>query len=203
MTSYDVLAQLQLGHTGGVAAVAFSPSGTYLATGGLDSKVCVWTLSNQKLYHIFGGSEPVLSLAWLPNREDTLICGSQDGAICVLRVSPSISSAQDSLDKRFPVEHLAMRGVHLAAGAQQELTIWKHEKYGQTWRRVIDLPEPPKTSHNERREILVTSIHWTKTRSHRSMLLVTYMHHGVFGLEFDLNVSAQWLYTQTEFLPLP
>ena len=39
---YEILSRLSDGHTGGVAAVAFSPHGTYLATAGLDS-LTGWT----------------------------------------------------------------------------------------------------------------------------------------------------------------
>lgn len=85
---YKILARLSDGHTGGVAAVAFSPNGTHLATAGLDSKVCIWTVSDQNLLHICRGSVPALSLIWLQNQEDTLLCGTEDGAICVIRITP-------------------------------------------------------------------------------------------------------------------
>ena len=85
---YEILSRLNGGHTGGVAAVAFSPRGTYLATAGLDSRVCIWTLSDQKLSHMVRGSKRVLCLVWLQNQDDTLLYGIEDGGICVLRITP-------------------------------------------------------------------------------------------------------------------
>ncbi len=41
------------------------------------------------------------------------------------------------------------------------------------------LPDPPKLSKDVRKEVIVTSLHWTSTEQHGPLLLVTYMHHGV------------------------
>ena len=83
---YVPLASLEGAHSSGVAAVAFSPNGLYLATAGLDCKLCVWKLSDQEIFHSFSCNSPILSLAWLPDSDSTLIFGAQDGSISTLEL---------------------------------------------------------------------------------------------------------------------
>ena len=113
---YEILAGLSDGHTGGVAAIAFSPFGTYLATAGLDSQVCIWTLSNQRLLHVVRGSRPALSLVWLESQEDSLLFGIEDGAILVLRITPVSAS---SVAFRVPSKlQIAQPSSHTVLGSQ-------------------------------------------------------------------------------------
>ena len=77
-----------LGHTGGVAAVAFSPDGRLLASAGFDAKVCVWGVADCRLLHAFVGAAAILSITWVANSEDTLICGMQDGSLFQLEIGP-------------------------------------------------------------------------------------------------------------------
>lgn len=53
------------GHYGGVAAVAFSPDGKRLATGGRDTMVRVWQVSGGKKIAEFGKSRGVQSRDWI------------------------------------------------------------------------------------------------------------------------------------------
>lgn len=78
---------LEDGHTQGITAVAFSRDGVYLATAGLDGRVCIWNTDDGKLLHMYKGSSPVLSLAWVPSGEEALLFGTRDGNIGLLTVS--------------------------------------------------------------------------------------------------------------------
>ncbi|PIL36028.1 hypothetical protein GSI_01688 [Ganoderma sinense ZZ0214-1] len=78
-------------HDVGVASLAFSMHGTFLATAGLDGKVCVWDVEARQLFRTFVGKTAVLALAWLPNGEDTILVGYQDGNVTIL----SMTSFQD------------------------------------------------------------------------------------------------------------
>lgn len=86
---YEEAARLQRGLRGGVSAVAFSADGTYIAIAGMqDPKVYIWRVEDSKLLHTYTGSRsPFLSLEWMPERSDMILCGSSDGHISMLRFS--------------------------------------------------------------------------------------------------------------------
>ena len=75
------------GHSDAVAAVAFSPNGLLLASGGLDGRVCVWDVRSSKLLYAFSGKSAVLSLLWLEISNENLVCGMADGTIASLAIS--------------------------------------------------------------------------------------------------------------------
>ena len=93
------------------------------------------------------------------------------------------------------MEYLAVKGNYLASGAHAEVAIWclssdskcSYHPVPSTpyiidllgeWWHLLDLGPPPKNSYNENREVLVTSVHWTMSKSRNPLLLVTYLHHG-------------------------
>ncbi|KAI0708453.1 WD40-repeat-containing domain protein, partial [Earliella scabrosa] len=158
--------------------VAFSPQGTYVATGGLDGAVNFWRAHDGKLLHRFEGTAPVLSLAWVPSGEETLLFGTKIGDIGMLTVSTADFSMNGFNAHNFPIEKLAIMGDYVASGAFGELKVWQWRPLDGRFALEYELPEPPTTSHNEHQEVLVTSLHWTGTE-HHPQLMVTYMYHGV------------------------
>ena len=75
------LKQRLSGHTGEVAAVAFSPDGHTLATAGQDTMVRLWNLSTRKLRATLPGhNDRVSSLAFSPDGR-TLATGSDDKTV--------------------------------------------------------------------------------------------------------------------------
>ena len=92
----------ELGHKKGVTSLAFSANGSYLASGGLDAKVCIWSTSMQKLLHSVKVSVAVLSLDWGKRGEDFLLCGLDDGTLVsivltpVCELSPECTTATDA-----------------------------------------------------------------------------------------------------------
>ena len=85
------------GHSGGVAALCFSPDGEQLVSAGLDSKVCIWRMSDGCLLHTFQGVSPVLSLTWTTSA--TLLCGGGDGSI--VAIHPTEVSVYFHISARF------------------------------------------------------------------------------------------------------
>ncbi|KAH9895966.1 WD40-repeat-containing domain protein, partial [Cubamyces lactineus] len=167
-------------HVGGVVAVAFSPEGNYIATAGIDRKVCIWAITEEDPLHILDGRSTTLSLAWEPSpHEAVLLIGMQDGTVSLDELMQGRLRAQALPGHHAPVECLAISSseLRLASGAHHELFVWKN--VSDHWTPIFDLGAPPLTSHTEHRQVVVTSVHWTTTKTHGRVLLVTYMHHGV------------------------
>ncbi|RPD53261.1 WD40 repeat-like protein [Lentinus tigrinus ALCF2SS1-7] len=176
---YKQKVHLNNGHTRGITAVAFSPKGTYVATAGLDGHVCIWRVSDGKLLYRFSGISPVLSITWT-GCEESLLFGTKDGNILLLSVCKALNdfSMRGFWAHKYPVEHLAMSGARVASGAFGELKVWQWRDKEQRFVCQVQLPEPPKTSHNEHKEVIVTSLHWMGS-TQQPLLVVTYMFHGV------------------------
>ncbi|RDX40495.1 WD40 repeat-like protein [Lentinus brumalis] len=175
---YVKAGHLEGGHTSGVAALAFSPNGKQVASAGLDSNLCIWNIADMRLIHNFRGASAILSLAWVPEEPGTLVCGSEDGSISVVDTSADTLHARTfPRSHRFPVEHLAYKNGLLASGAHEDVAIWSRGSDGR-WTHLCDLDVPPVNSNNKDRDVLVTSLHWTRSPKHKSLLLVTYLYHG-------------------------
>lgn len=84
------------GHTKGVTSLSFSAHGLYLASGGLDAKICIWNASTQKLLHSIEVSMAVLSLDWVKRDEDILLCGLQDGTMVSVLLTSVGAPLQES-----------------------------------------------------------------------------------------------------------
>ncbi|KAH9847484.1 WD40-repeat-containing domain protein [Lenzites betulinus] len=173
------------GHRDAVTTVAFSPSGSFLASGGLDGRVCVWEIGSGKLLHVFAGKSPVLSVVWL-DLDERMVCGMQDGTIASLAISPTLIRLEGFLAHRYPVERLAFKGAYLASGAHKEVKVWSRvspsDSIG-TWTLVASLNAPKRSSYTTACDIMVTSLHWTLSPSHPLVLLVTYLNHGIVAFD--------------------
>ena len=77
------LGTVGLRHTGDVQAVAFSPDGKHLASGGADLGIRVWDLATGKLLRTLEGhSAPVRSLTFIKRDQGTIfVSAGQDGSI--------------------------------------------------------------------------------------------------------------------------
>ena len=81
--------QLEGGHSQGVACLAFSPDMTILASGGIEGNICIWDVKSTKLLASCKekNSAGVLSCTWKPGRDDSLLCGLQDGFVVELTIT--------------------------------------------------------------------------------------------------------------------
>lgn len=81
---HEPLFPLKGGHTSGVNVIAFSPTGIFLASGGEDHTLVVWSVKDGTMIQRMLVTSPVLSLAWHPGRRSTLFFGCLDGIVCVI-----------------------------------------------------------------------------------------------------------------------
>ncbi|KAI0709982.1 WD40-repeat-containing domain protein [Earliella scabrosa] len=144
-----------------------------------DVKVYIWRVADNKLLHTYTGSNrSVLSLEWLPDRTDTVLCGSQGGYISMLRFTSAIARVAGFWAHDYPIERLAAKGVHLVSGAHSEVKIWKQVRH-EEWEQIGELRGPSADVKTADEDMIVMGIHWTRTRVHASVVIITYMHHGI------------------------
>ncbi|EMD32308.1 hypothetical protein CERSUDRAFT_77601 [Gelatoporia subvermispora B] len=82
----------------------------------------------------------------------------------------------------YPVECLAFNGTHLASGAHKELKVWALKSNG-SWVMMANINPPRCSSYTTACDIIVTSLHWTSITSYPSVLVMTYMSHGIAAFE--------------------
>ncbi|KAI1788020.1 WD40-repeat-containing domain protein [Ganoderma leucocontextum] len=188
---YKESVRLVNGHTDGITTASFSPKGNLLATGGMDGRVCFWRVQDGELLYSHEGDCPVLSMVWLPMAEYALMCGTKHGNIITVTITHALDdfALNGFWAHNYPIECLASSADRVASGAHGELKVWK-------WSAAAELPEPPTTLYNDHHEVLVTSLHWTPSDSHASLLMVTYMFHGVYLFE-----TTRW--NRVRSIPLP
>ena len=99
---YEEKATLASGHNRGITCVAFSPHGQYLASGGLDNRICIWSIDTFTLLHVVCGTSPVLSLVWEPPKDDTVFCGLADGSVATIQISIVSTQRQHRAQNSIP-----------------------------------------------------------------------------------------------------
>ncbi|KAI0695270.1 WD40-repeat-containing domain protein [Cerioporus squamosus] len=178
---YAELARLPGGHNGAITVISFSPRATYLATAATDDKICIWEAASRKLLHRYHGSSYALCLAWMPNREDHLLCGMLDGYVVCLSFSPRTIRAQGLVIHTSPVEAIAILENRVASGSRRDIRVWDWHADGKwhsvgRWLLHHEVEEPPTSSQEE--EVSIAHLHWITLPRH-TRLAVVYMEHGV------------------------
>jgi WD40 repeat protein len=117
------------GHTGGNYAIAFSPDGKQLASGGHDQVIRIWDLGKRgEAGQLLGPASPVMALAY--GLDGVLYSGYQDGQIylwIVAKLQPAITLSGHSAS----ITSLALHpnGQSLASGSSdQTVVLWDLRK---------------------------------------------------------------------------
>jgi WD40 repeat protein len=67
-------------HQTSPSCISFSPTGKYLASGGKDGVLAIWSLSIAKAQYIFRGDIAITCIKW--SSPTTFLFGRQDGTVC-------------------------------------------------------------------------------------------------------------------------
>lgn len=111
----------QLGHTGPVTALVFSPSGKYIFTGGQDHTILLWnSLTTKKLLLVGQHQGPVTCLACSPDGK-TLASASTDSTILLWDMASLLKSAKNTISAEQLWEDLAAPLAPTAFKAMQDL----------------------------------------------------------------------------------
>jgi WD40 repeat protein len=81
--SYDLEESLS-GHVDSVNTLQFSPTGDYIASGGQDGQLFIFSTKTWKPIRKYANPSPLNALAWHPTFSDTLVCGFSSGDLTTI-----------------------------------------------------------------------------------------------------------------------
>jgi transducin (beta)-like 1 len=84
--------QLTPAHNGAITCVAFSCNGDYIASGGLDRKLQIFSLADGRLHYSVTIPGPIKSLIWHPGTEQMLFCACNNGVLIDVTIIAGVSS---------------------------------------------------------------------------------------------------------------
>ena len=130
--------------------MAFSVHGDYIAVGGLNQRLHIFSLANGQLHYSIIFPSPIKSLIWLPGAEQTLVCACHSGILMNIIVHPGVSKpplasqwrdfytldTKDTMNfncfrtQHHTVEFMAADAStsYLATGSGLDVRVWKGDK---------------------------------------------------------------------------
>ncbi|MDB9496523.1 AAA-like domain-containing protein [Spirulina major CS-329] len=113
------------GHQAPVFAIAFSPDGQYVVTGGEDQTIRIWRSTGQLIRTLTAHESKVRRLVFSPDGK-TFASASLDGTVKLWSLAGEL---QQTFSLRFPVFSLAFSpdGQTLAMGTFRNIQIWQRE----------------------------------------------------------------------------
>ncbi|KAG6381506.1 WD40-repeat-containing domain protein [Boletus reticuloceps] len=171
-------------HTKAVNALAVSPQGSMLLSGGNDSRVVLWNLISGEMIQEYcvPSAGFVSCLAWvnLSNEEDAFVFGASDGNIHLYargKDSPLFAFCSVTLAHEGTIESVAWDSIHrrLASVGNGEVRLWK---VGDEAKSFVQL-----TIDAEKQPYVARAVHFCDSGS---SLLVSYLESGfVFCFTID------------------
>ncbi|KAJ3559008.1 hypothetical protein NM688_g599 [Phlebia brevispora] len=176
------ISKLEGDHKGDVVASAFSPNGSFFATGSFDGVLCIWRSSDKALLYTVEVPAAILVLCWVAPGDTKILCGLEEGMIGCVTISEPEVMLRVFTAHSHPVEKIVVSEDLIASGAHKEVKLWKCGTKGKYF--LVDILDPPlqdtlADSDDRDREILVTGLHFIDFGICRTGLAVIYMFHGL------------------------
>lgn len=112
----------QSGHVSEIWALAFSPDGRWLASGGLDHAIYVWSREGLLLAELLGHREAITSLSWKPDGS-RIVSSARDGRMIVWdldRAEPAFVIEQPAFSVAWSPDGETLASV----GPKAEILLW-------------------------------------------------------------------------------
>ncbi|KAF9784449.1 WD40-repeat-containing domain protein [Thelephora terrestris] len=190
---YTVLTTLY-GHTNSINVVRSSPDGRYLASGGEDGTIIIYSTRSWRAVKRYGSLSPVSALVWHPTTPSTIIFGCKNGDVETVHFQDPEGGDADYrrvwVDwMNDPVAWIAMDvdGATVAISHGPEVTIFDQPTIS-LWNGMKTLPPPPSVADSgDDITPIARSIHFLKDGS----LLVSYLEHGIVCWDLKSG-SLKW-----------
>ena len=90
---YKQAQHLEHEHKATVTTLIFSPKGSFLAVASLDGTLSIWsTISWKVMYMVAASGMACLSILWMSNMEDQLLCGLANGVVVSMQITHQVSA---------------------------------------------------------------------------------------------------------------
>lgn len=143
--------------------MAFSCSGDYIASGGLDRKLQIFSLADGRLHYSVTIPGPIKSLIWHPGTEQMLFCACNNGVLIDVTIIAGVTMNFNCF--RFSNHAIDFMAVspdppadYLATGAGADVRIWKRDRR-HVWQALGCLSSPNKCAGNLDKDIILTGLH--------------------------------------------
>lgn len=163
--------------------MAFSCSGDYIASGGLDRKLQIFSLADGRLHYSVTIPGPIKSLIWHPGTEQMLFCACNNGVLIDVTIIAGVTMNFNCF--RFSNHAIDFMAVspdppadYLATGAGADVRIWKRDRR-HVWQALGCLSSPNKCAGNLDKDIILTGLHWRAIGNGNIRLISTYRYHGI------------------------
>ncbi|OBZ77587.1 COMPASS-like H3K4 histone methylase component WDR5B [Grifola frondosa] len=163
-------------HSASVNCVAFSPDGKYVASGGDDHALIIWSLADGSLIYRLLFQSPVECLLWHPDIADTVVVGCQSGSL--FQINSKRHAIHIGVGGRICCLDYDITTRCLAIGIGQEVHSM-HERALHQYVAAIKMPSPPKLNQdtsNLNQGSRAVGLHFHNKGEN---LIVSYLSHGI------------------------
>ncbi|KAH8996084.1 WD40-repeat-containing domain protein [Lactarius hatsudake] len=179
--------QLSSAHDDAITCVAFSGGGDYIASGGLDRKLQIFSLADGRLHYLVVTPSPIKSLIWLPGPEQMLVCACNSGIL----INVTIFAGDTMNFTYFRADNHTIDFMAIDPSADYLAT--------GDWQGRGRLTSPKKSVDNIDVYVILTGLHWysgaTGTGDGNIKLITAYRHHGIQCIPITWFLGGYDLYS--------